>query len=97
MDDKNADEVETPKPFEYRRMVSDVWEYCTRISDTLVQCNHCSKVMSFHGTTNIRVHVGRHFGMKPVRCRSTGRLPKNIKCKSSLLELKVFLSKAFYN
>ncbi|KAL0281234.1 UNVERIFIED_CONTAM: hypothetical protein PYX00_002284 [Menopon gallinae] len=79
MDDKSVEESETPKPFEYRRMVSDVWEYCTRISDTLVQCNHCSKVMSFHGTTNIRVHVGRHFGMKPVRCRSTGRLPKNIK------------------
>lgn len=66
---------------EYRKMVSDVWEYCTRISDTLVKCNHCAKVMSFHGTTNIRVHVGRHFGMKPVRCRSTGRLPKNIKCR----------------
>ncbi|EEB19872.1 bric-A-brac, putative [Pediculus humanus corporis] len=79
MDDKNSEEIETPKPSEYRRMVSDVWEYCTRISDTLVQCNHCSKVMSFHGTTNIRVHVGRHFGMKPVRCRSTGRLPRNIK------------------
>lgn len=76
-------------------MVSDVWEYCTRVSDTLVKCNHCGKIMSFHGTTNIRVHVGRHFGMKPTRCRSTARLPrrtleKQKQKKTAILDYTIF-------
>jgi hypothetical protein len=50
-------------------MVSDVWKFCTKLSETHVRCNHCGRVMSYHGTTNLRVHIGRHFGLKPQRNR----------------------------
>ncbi|KAJ8898479.1 hypothetical protein PR048_003839 [Dryococelus australis] len=48
-------------------MVSDVWKFCTRLSSTNVMCNQCGRVMSYHGTTNLRVHIGRHFGLRPER------------------------------
>lgn len=50
-------------------MVSDVWRFCTKLSETHVRCNQCGRVMSYHGTTNLRVHIGRHFGLKPQRNR----------------------------
>lgn len=46
-------------------MVSDVWKFCTRVSTNHVQCNLCFRIMVYHGTTNLRVHVGRHFGLRP--------------------------------
>ncbi|XP_018903635.2 uncharacterized protein [Bemisia tabaci] len=50
-------------------MVSAVWQYCTRLPNNGVKCNVCARVMAFHGTTNLRVHIGRHFGIKPTKQR----------------------------
>ena len=77
-------------------MVSDVWRFCTKLSETHVRCNHCGRVMSYHGTTNLRVHIGRHFGLKPQRNRF-GRIFKGyIKRKiCSLLYCMVFLFYVF--
>lgn len=73
-------------------MVSDVWRFCTKLSETHVRCNHCGRVMSYHGTTNLRVHIGRHFGLRPQRNRF-GRIFKGyIKRKRcSLLYCMMFL------
>nr|CAD7453523.1 unnamed protein product [Timema tahoe] len=46
---------------------SDVWRFCTRLTNNNVKCNHCGRVMSYHGTTNLRVHIARHFGIRPQR------------------------------
>uniref|UniRef100_A0A1B6CIZ7 BTB domain-containing protein n=1 Tax=Clastoptera arizonana TaxID=38151 RepID=A0A1B6CIZ7_9HEMI len=59
-----------------RKMVSPVWQYCTRISRTTVQCNICDRIMVYHGTTNIKVHVERHFRLVPKKSHNTNEKQK---------------------
>jgi len=42
-----------------RKCSSYVWNYCKKISNNSVFCNLCRKIMSFHGTANIIMHLAR--------------------------------------